>query len=151
MRRRSRAGGEPVKARRQKAGMRKVTPVRRRGSSDTGQEAGVVQLRRELEEAREQQTATAEVLKVISSSPGELAPVFQAMLEKAVRLCQANFGNLVLHESGAFRNVAMHNAPSAFAELRRRNPVIHPAPLSALGRIAATKRLVNILNRRGGL
>jgi hypothetical protein len=66
----------------------------------------------ELRESLQQQTATSEVLSVISSSPGELEPVFQAMLENATRLCDANFGVLQLcEEEGAFRVVAMHNAP----------------------------------------
>jgi len=64
--------------------------------------------------------ATAEVLKVISSSPGELEPVFQALLENAVRICGAKFRNLLLYEEGAFRDAAMHDAPSVLEELRRR-------------------------------
>ena len=71
---------------------------------------------RELAEALEQQTATSEVLRVISSSPGELEPVFQAMLANAVRICEARFGNLYLHERGALRFVAGHNLPRAFAD-----------------------------------
>jgi two-component system, NtrC family, sensor kinase len=98
----------------------------------------------DLSESLQQQTASADVLKIISSSLGELEPVFQAMLEKAVRLCEAKFGNLLLYEHGVFRNVAMHDPPQAFAELRRRDPVIRPSPLSGLGRIAATKELLHI-------
>src|SRR6266446_326528 len=71
-----------------------------------------------LAEAPEQQTATADVLKVISGSPGELEPVFQAMLENATRICEAKFGNLYLHEGGALRVVASYNVPRAFAEAR---------------------------------
>src|SRR4029453_3204000 len=70
---------------------------------------------RELSESLEQQTATSEVLKVISASPGELGPVFDAMLANAVHICGASFGGLYLHEDGAFRAVALHNAPPAFA------------------------------------
>src|SRR5262245_52944130 len=84
----------------------------------------------ELRESLQQQTATSEVLQVISSSPGELEPVFQAMLANAVRLCDAKFGNLYLHERGALRVVASHNVPRAFAEARRRGP-FRPAPGSA--------------------
>ena len=70
----------------------------------------------ELSESLEQQTATAEVLKVISSSSGELEPVFNAMLENATRICEAKFGMLWFREGNAFRAVATHNAPAAFAE-----------------------------------
>jgi hypothetical protein len=83
------------------------------------------QLRHELAEAREnlaealeQQAATSEVLQVISTSSGELEPVFQAMLANAVRLCDAKFGTLYLHDGDAFRAVAIHNAPPAFAAAR---------------------------------
>jgi GAF domain-containing protein len=96
---------------------------------------------RELAEAREQQRATSEVLRVISSSPGGLEPVFQAMLANATRLCEAKFGNLYLHEGGALRVVASHNVPRAFAEARRRGP-IRPAPDSALGKLIRTKQTV---------
>jgi two-component system NtrC family sensor kinase len=95
----------------------------------------------DLAESLEQQTATSEVLGVISSSPGELKPVFNAMLEKATRLCAANFGVLSLYKGNAFRVVAMHNPPPAFAELRRREPVIRPGPLM---RMAVTKQSFHI-------
>ena len=98
----------------------------------------------ELRQSLEQQTATADVLRVISSSPGELEPVFNAMLENATRICEAKFGVLQLCEDGGFRMVAMHNAPPAYAEARRRSPVMHPSPLAPPARVAATKRLVHI-------
>ena len=98
----------------------------------------------ELRESLEQQTATSEVLKVVSSSPGDLQPVFTAMLENAVRICDANFGNLLLYENDAYRMVAMHNAPEAYANLRTSASVIRAAPEDALGRIAATKKLMQI-------
>ena len=68
----------------------------------------------DLTESLEQQTATSEVLKVISSSPGELEPVFQAMLENATRICEAKFGTLYRYDGDAFHVTAMHNAPPAF-------------------------------------
>jgi two-component system, NtrC family, sensor kinase len=93
----------------------------------------------ELRESLQQQTATSEVLSVISSSPGELEPVFRAMLENAVRLCEAKFGTLELyHQGGAFRNVAMHNVPPAYVAWRR-DALIHPDPRTSLGRIVKTK------------
>ena len=98
----------------------------------------------ELRESLQQQTATADVLKVISRSPGELEPVFAAMLENAVRICEAGFGSLQLRENDAFRVVAMHNPPPAYAEARRHSPVIHPTAHNAVGRVMATKAPVHI-------
>jgi GAF domain-containing protein len=98
----------------------------------------------ELRESLERQTATSEVLSVISSSPGELQPVFQAMLENATRICEAKFGTLQLRENGAFRVAAMHNPPPAYADARRRNPLIYPSAHNALGRVIATKQFVHI-------
>jgi len=98
----------------------------------------------DLSESLEQQTATSEVLGVISSSPGELKPVFQTMLENAVRVCGAKLGMLYLSEGNGFRTVAMHDVPRAFAELREREPVIIPTPEQALGRIAITKQVIHI-------
>jgi GAF domain-containing protein len=98
---------------------------------------------RELSESLEQQTATSEVLKVISSSPGELGPVFDTMLEKATRICQAKFGTLYLREGDAFRAVALHNAPPAFADMRKRGP-LRPGPRAALSRALRTKQVVHI-------
>jgi signal transduction histidine kinase len=97
---------------------------------------------RELSVALEQQTATSEVLGAISSSRGELQPVFETMLANATHLCAAKFGNLLLYEGDVFRFVAMYGAPPAFAELRRRNPVV-PAE-GTLARIAATKQVQQI-------
>jgi GAF domain-containing protein len=98
---------------------------------------------RELSEAREQQAATAEVLQVISSSPGELGPVFQTMLANAVRICEAKIGTLYLREEDGFRTVAVHNAPPAYVEARTRELIRSP-PDSVLGRVAATKEVVHI-------
>jgi signal transduction histidine kinase len=99
---------------------------------------------RELSEAQEQQTATAEVLRVISSSPDDLEPVFRMMLANTVRLCEAKFGNLFLCDGDAFRIVAMHNAPPAFAEERARNPVIRPAAEHPLSRVLQSKQVTHV-------
>jgi signal transduction histidine kinase len=97
----------------------------------------------DLGEALEQQTATSEVLQVISSSPGELEPVFELMLKNAARLCEAKFGNLYLHEGGALRIVATHNVPPAFAEARMHGP-FRPSPGGALGEVVRTKQTVHL-------
>src|ERR1700751_3461318 len=104
MRRRSRASSKLANARSRKAEKpkrRNATTVRRRSSSTVGAENESARLRRERDEALERETATSELLKVISSSPGELAPVFHAMLANATRLCEAKFGVLMLCEGDA--------------------------------------------------
>jgi GAF domain-containing protein len=103
---------------------------------------------RDLSEALEQQTATSEVLQVISSSPSELAPVFQTMLANAVRLCEANFGTLNLYDNGAFPLAATHNVPNAYLEYRRRHPIIKAGPSHPLARLAATKQVLQIADMR---
>ena len=100
----------------------------------------------ELRELLAQQTATSEVLSVISSSPSELDPVFEAILANGERLCEANFGVLALYENGAFRVTAMHNVPRAYAEYRRREPLVDPRPGTVAARLAATKDVVHILD-----
>jgi two-component system, NtrC family, sensor kinase len=102
----------------------------------------------DLSESLEQQTATSAVLKVISSTPGELEPVFQAILENATRICEAQFGTIYRSEGDAVRCVGMHNAPEAFAEERRRKPVIRPAPASVFGRALTTKQPAQIADLR---
>ncbi len=99
----------------------------------------------DLTESLEQQTATSEVLKVISASGGELQPVFETLLANATRLCGAKFGNLHLSEGDGFRAVAMHNVPAAFAEARKGEPAVYrPEPGGLLYRLAETKAPVVI-------
>src|ERR1700751_5448491 len=98
----------------------------------------------ELTESLQQQTATSEVLETISSSAGDLEPVFNKMLENATRICGAKFGIMWLMEGDATRCVALHNAPEAFAELRRREPLIHPASHNLMGRLIKTRQVVQI-------
>ena len=97
----------------------------------------------DLSEALEQQTATSEVLRVISSSPGELEPVFDAMLENAIRLCDAKFGTMYFREGDAFRAVAMHGAPPAYTESRL-HALVRPGPTTGIGRVVQTKDVVQI-------
>jgi signal transduction histidine kinase len=97
----------------------------------------------ELRESLEQQTATSDVLRVISSSPGELEPVFEAMLENAVRICDAKWGTIHRWENGALHLMATHNLPLAFAEARRRSSYYHPHPKSLFGRLVASKMPVH--------
>jgi GAF domain-containing protein len=97
----------------------------------------------DLSEALEQQTATSELLQVISSSPGELEPVFGTLLSNATRICEAKFGTLYLRDGDSFRTAGLHNAPPAFSDMRKRGPV-HPAPNTALGRMLRTKQVVHI-------
>jgi GAF domain-containing protein len=100
---------------------------------------------RELSESLEQQTATAEVLRVISSSPGDLQPVFEAILENATRICGAKFGTLYLYDGDAFHATAFHNAPPAFVEHRKRAP-LRPGPDTSLGQAARTKQVAHIID-----
>jgi two-component system, NtrC family, sensor kinase len=96
----------------------------------------------DLTESLQQQTATADVLKVISASPGNLEPVFQAILASATQICQAGFGTLNLYEDGAYRSVALHNPPPQFKT--RLGEVIHPHPDSGLAYVARTRQIAHI-------
>jgi signal transduction histidine kinase len=101
----------------------------------------------ELSESLEQQTATSEVLEVISSSAGDLEPVFQKMLENATRICGANFGQMNLYEDGSFRPVALHNMPAAYAARLAHTP-FQPHPQSGLGTVARTHQVVHVTDSR---
>src|SRR5262249_41749226 len=104
--------------------------------------------RRELVEAREQQTATSEVLGVISSSRGELEPVFQAMLANAVRVCEAKFGNLLLYDGHEFRMAArISSAPSSWVKAQQ-NQVVYAGASNPIHRLVATKQILHILDAR---
>src|SRR5262249_30101446 len=97
----------------------------------------------ELRESLEHQTATSEVLQVISASPGELEPVFRAILQKSVTICDAKFATLYLAEGDGFRAVALHNTPPALAE-KLEHALVRPGPHVPLGRAVATKTTAHI-------
>jgi two-component system, NtrC family, sensor kinase len=109
-------------------------------------ERRLAQAERQLSEALERQAATDEILRVISSSPGTLDPVFKAMLDNAVRICEAQFGNLFLYRDGVFRIVSMHNPPPAYVERWRLDPtvVISDNPSMPISRLAEAKKVLHL-------
>ena len=102
----------------------------------------------ELRESLAQQTATADVLSVISSSPGDLQPVFNAMLENGARLCEAQFGNLLLREGEMLRISAMYNMTPEFTERFQREPVFRPGALAPITRALTNKEFVHVVDLR---
>lgn len=122
--------------------------ARNRRLSAPRKDTEVARLVRERDEALERETATSEILRLVSRSPGNLELVFRSILENATRICGAKFGTLYLREADGVRVVAMHDAPSAFLEECRRNPLIHPEGSTALGRAMATKESVQIADVR---
>jgi signal transduction histidine kinase len=102
---------------------------------------------RDLQESFQQQTATADVLQIISSSPGDLAPVFEKMLVNATRVCSAKFGSMLLAENGSMRPAAQYNVPAEFAAARG-DRVLTPHPKSALAKAIITKQVVHVADMR---
>ena len=143
MRRRSRAGGKPIKARRRKAATLKrsnapkVSGRRKPSSTNANTESAL--LKRDRDEALEQQAAISEILHIIARAPGDLKPVFEAMLASAMRICEAQFGNLWLYDGDAYRVQAMRGAPPNLVEQWSKGP-LRWRPNTGLGRLAATKR-----------
>src|SRR3974390_1344487 len=145
MQRRS-GSGQPTKVRRGEPKARKAA-TSHISASDLHEDLD--QRTRERDEALEQLAATSDVLQIISRSPGELEPVFTAMLDNAVRICEAKFGVLYLFEGDGWRAVALHRAaPPPFIEARQRQPVLPIIPGTALGRVTATKQVVQIADVR---
>ena len=144
----SKAGGKAGKAGRRKAatlkrlGLSKAAPKRR--STATSPETDVVRLTRERDEALEREKATADVLRVISSSPGELEPVFQAMLENATRICKAKFGVMFYYRNGALHPAAQINVPIAFSEFIQRRGSYQPSAGSTFEHLIRTKQAVHL-------
>ena len=144
MRRRNKTGGKEGKTQRPKTLKRHNAPktARRRNFSAAGPQEQISALTRELKEALEQQTATSEVLKVISNSPAQLEPVFQAMLANAVRICEAKFGIMFLYENSEFQQVALLNASKELAEFFWRRGPFKAPPGTPLDRLLKTKGVV---------
>ena len=130
---------------RQNVKRRRTAKVKTRKTPAANASQRLERLTRERDEALDQQAATAEVLSVISSSPGQLETVFRAILANATRLCGAKFGTLYLRDGNSFRAAAFHNAPPAFIEARK-DRLIRPDPGSTLGQAAATKRVAQVLD-----
>jgi transcriptional regulator with GAF, ATPase, and Fis domain len=147
MRRRPRAGGEPVKARRRKKVARKTgaapKDVRRRSSSAVGKETNIARLTRELSEARQQQTATSEILAIISRSNFKLQPVLQSVVKTAMRLCRAEQAVIYRQQDGTYRFAAGHSTVPAYLEIEKQT-VILPGTGTVVGRTALTRQIARI-------
>ena len=147
------AGGKPAKTRRHKTVTSKRRPTSAAGpsrrSTTAARETEIARLSREREEALEREKATAEVLRIISSSPGELEPVFNAMLENATRICEAKLGNLFLREGNCLRAVAVHGN-SYYADHYRREPMVDISqnPGTPLDRVIKRKQVIHISDLR---
>src|SRR5215813_4375273 len=139
--RRRKTGGKEGKTQRPKTLKRHNAPktARRRNFSAAGPQEQISALRGELKEALEQYTATSEVLKVISSSPAQLEPVFQAILANAVRICEAKFGIMFLYKNSEFQPVALLNASKDLAEFLWRRGPFKALPGTPLDRLLRTE------------
>src|SRR3974390_635942 len=137
--------GQPKKVRRGEPKARKA-PTSHASTGDLRDQ--VAALSRELKEAREQQTATSEVLQAISSSSGDLNPVFKAILENATRICEAKFGMLVLTENEKFRMAGMYGVPPAWVEKRTREPLFTPGPSNNLVLARKSKKTEHVADLR---
>ena len=143
MRRRGKSG-HPAKVRRENRPKARKAPISH--ASPTDLQGKLDRVTGELDDARQREIATSEVLRVISSSPGELEPVFEAMLENAVRICDAKFGNLFLREEGAFRFGATHGAPPAYADYLRGEQEFPIDPKLGLGQLVTTKKPYHLVD-----
>jgi signal transduction histidine kinase len=152
MRRRSRAGSL-VKVRRRKSVTRRPPnaskSARSRSSPVDSLKSTVARLTHELQESLAREDATSEALRIISSSRGELQPVFRGMLQNAMRICEAHFGNLLLVEEDGLRSAVSHNYPSPYAKLHESGP-LRPGPHTGLGRVMRTKQIVHIVDLAAG-
>jgi GAF domain-containing protein len=143
----SRTGGRKLRSTGTKTGPRVAGSGPSQAALIRQLEARASDLEKKLSESLEQQTATSEVLQVISSSPGELEPVFRTMLANATRICRATCGTLYFREGDGFRATAMHNVVPAYFEARR-DRVFQPPPDSPTGSVARTKQVAHIVDLR---
>src|SRR3984893_17449844 len=125
----------------------KAAPKRQPVSADVDLKEENAALRRELAEALERQTAASEVLQVISSTPGDLEPVFQSLLENATRVCGAKFGSMLLLEGDIVRQVALYNVPPAYADAFGTR-TFRPHPKGGAGQVIRTKQVAHIADLR---
>src|ERR1700681_578599 len=126
----------------------KAPTKRQRVPADVDLKKEIATLRLELAEALERQTATSEVLQVISSTPGDLQPVFQSLLENATRVCGAKFGTMNLVEGNNVRLVALYNVPPAYAGALGKSRTFRPHPKSVLGQAIRTKQVTHVADLR---
>ena len=146
MKRRKQEGRKRKAAPRKAAVRPSRRPAKPRKASGYSPKTELQNLTRERDDALDQLNATSEVLRVISSSPGDLEPVFASMLKHAVRICDATFGNIYRWDGATAYLVATHNTPRAFAELRRKTPHSRPNPAGGIGRMFATKKTIHVLD-----
>src|SRR5262245_4702500 len=133
------SSGHPVKGPRRIGPRASKAPIASVSAADLQEQLD--RRTRELDEALEQLAGTSEVLRVISSSPGDLQPVFETILSSAARICRAEYGLLFLWLGGGqYRVAALHGVPLQLVEYRRRKPVVRPAPRTGLGRVASSKQ-----------
>ena len=145
MQRRGRSG-QPVKGQSANGPKARNAPTAQVATADLQEQLD--RRTRERDEALEQLAATSEVLQVISSSPGELEPVFQAMLANATNLCGAKFGHMYLRRGDAFELAATHNTPPDFADERKRAPYRLDRGNSPTNQMVRTKSVVHVADLR---
>src|SRR3954453_17034235 len=146
MSRRDKSAGKPTKTQRRKSlnpgDTAKLTRPRKASSTVANQRIALLEHR--LNEALEQQAATSEVLKVISSSPGDMKPVFETILSNALRICEAKFGHLLLYDGERFSATHLHDVPPSYREYWEQHAPILPSSNTGLGRLARTKQVAHI-------
>jgi len=139
MARRVPASGKATKQGRRKSAKPRAANTRARDRSPKP-----LELQKQLAEALQRQAASAEVLKIISSSPGDMKPVFEAMLVNALRICDAKFGHILLYDGERFHATHLHDVPPSYRAFWDEHGPITPGPNSALGRLVRTKQLEHI-------